>query len=71
MFKYLLLLLLFPITAHAYIGPGMGVGALGVVIGFVLSIFLAILAIFWYPIKRLVKKFKKDDKATKDIKWYI
>jgi hypothetical protein len=38
---------------------GLGLGALGVLLGVLLSIFLAILGIFWYPIKRLVAKFRK------------
>jgi hypothetical protein len=41
------------------VGPGLGLGALGVLLGVLLSIFLAILGIFWYPIKRLVAKFRK------------
>ena len=43
--------------AHAYVGPGLGLGALGVVLGMLLSIGLAILAVFWYPLKRVLRKF--------------
>ena len=49
-----------PMTADAYVGPGLGLGALGAVLGVVFSIFLAIFAIFWYPIKRLFKRFRKE-----------
>ena len=55
-----LFLVLTPGYALAYIGPGLGLGALGVVVGIVFSVFLAIVGIFWYPIKRLVGKFRKE-----------
>jgi hypothetical protein len=48
-----------PLPADAYVGPGLGLGALGVVLGLITSIFLAIIGIFWYPIKRLIQKFRK------------
>jgi len=50
-----------PLNAYAYIGPGLGVGAIGVVCGALLSIVLALLAILWYPFKRLLKKKPKLD----------
>lgn len=43
-------------SASAYIGPGMGAGTIGVVVGVVGSVFLALFAILYYPIKRLLKK---------------
>jgi hypothetical protein len=54
-----LLAVFHPLPAYAYVGPGLGLGALGVLLGILLSIFLAILGIFWYPIKRLIAKFPK------------
>ena len=42
-------------TAHAYIGPGTGAGAIAIVLGILSSIFLAFLGILWYPIKRLLR----------------
>jgi hypothetical protein len=42
--------------AQAYVGPGLGLGTLGAVLGFGLSIVLAILALIWYPIKRMLRK---------------
>lgn len=58
--QYILLVvtLFTPLSAYAYIGPGMGLGMIGVILGAVLSLFLAILAILWYPFKRLLKRFK-------------
>ncbi|MBS0563667.1 MAG: hypothetical protein JSR87_04070 [Proteobacteria bacterium] len=52
-------LALYPVAALAYIGPGVGAGAFGAIIGVIGSIFLAIFAVVWYPIKRLIKGKKK------------
>ena len=52
------ILLMIPVTAHAYIGPGLGLGALGALLGVVFSVFLALLAIFWYPLKRFLAMLK-------------
>lgn len=47
-----------------YIGPGLGGGVITAVLGFLASIFLALFAIIWYPVKRAIKFFKnkKNDK---------
>jgi len=45
--------------AHAYVGPGLGVGVIAVVFGIIGSIFLAIVSVLWYPIKRLIGKKPK------------
>ena len=54
----LLAMLQLPITAHAYVGPGVGAGTLAIVLGILSSIFLAFVGILWYPIKRLIKTWK-------------
>ena len=41
--------------AQAYIGPGVGAGAIAAVLGVIGSIFLAIVGVLYYPIKRLLK----------------
>ena len=62
---YLLVVLLsFSGTAYAYIGPGLGAGTVGVILGILASIILAIFAFFWYPIKRIFKKLKKSKKDS-------
>jgi membrane protein implicated in regulation of membrane protease activity len=45
-----------PGVAHAYIGPGLGAGAIAAVLGVVGSIFLALFAVLYYPIKRALKR---------------
>ncbi|SPH23651.1 hypothetical protein DEA8626_02717 [Defluviimonas aquaemixtae] len=44
-----------PSAAMAYIGPGVGAGAIAAVIGVLGSVFLAIVAVLYYPIKRMMK----------------
>jgi preprotein translocase subunit SecF len=44
----------------AYIGPGLATGTIGVILGVVGSICIAVFAMLWYPIKRALKKFKKS-----------
>lgn len=50
--------LLWSNPALAYIGPGAGAGALAMVIGIFVSIGLAIVALVWYPLKRILKHRK-------------
>jgi len=49
--------------AEAYVGPGLGAGAIATALGIVGSIFLALFAVIYYPIKRFFKK-KKGEKST-------
>ena len=46
------------VSIFGYIGPGLGGGIIAAVLGFFTSIFLALFAIIWYPIKQLIKKIK-------------
>ena len=54
-----LMLFLAPGLAQAYIGPGAGVGAITAALGVLGAIFLALLAVIYYPIKRLLKRRRK------------
>lgn len=51
--------------ALAYVGPGLGAGTIGIILGFLASIVLAIVALFWYPIKRLYRRLFHS-RAEKD-----
>jgi hypothetical protein len=42
--------------AMAYVGPGLGTGAIAAVLGIFAGIFMLIVAVVWYPIKRLIKR---------------
>lgn len=58
---FVLQLLAFQATAaEAYIGPGTAAGAIVTMLGVVGSFFLAIFAVVWYPIKRLLKRRKQS-----------
>lgn len=45
--------------AMAYVGPGLGLGAIGAILGVFLSVLLAAFAVVWYPVKRLLGLGKK------------
>jgi hypothetical protein len=45
-------------TAQAYIGPGAAAGTITTVLGIIASIFMAFVAVLWYPVKRLFKRLK-------------
>jgi hypothetical protein len=51
--------------AVAYIGPGLGGGTLAVIGGILISICLAVFAIIYYPIKKMLKGFKTKSKKVK------
>jgi hypothetical protein len=42
--------------AAAYIGPGAGLGAIGVVLAMAAALCLAVVGFVWYPVKRLLRK---------------
>jgi hypothetical protein len=55
--------------AAAYVGPGLGVAAIGAVLGGIAAVLLAIVGIFWYPIKSMLKKrkaAKAEDAGAED-----
>lgn len=65
---FLVPLVLVAFPAQAYIGPAAGAGTIAVVLGILASIVMAFFAILWYPVKRLLKKWKatrQDELATK------
>lgn len=46
--------------AAAYIGPGAGLGAIGTAIAVLLAILLLLAGFVWYPLRRLLRKRRKD-----------
>lgn len=59
------LVLLIPEIAYSYIGPGVALSTLLMVLGVIGSIFLAIFAVLYYPIKRLIKKIRTKKNKKK------
>lgn len=45
-------------SAHAYIGPGLGLGVIGALVGGILALTLALFGLVWYPLKRLTAKVR-------------
>lgn len=52
--------------AFAYVGPGMGAGAIGVIVGLVGSIFLALFSVFYYPLKRRYKQWRGEEEIEEE-----
>ena len=45
-----------PDPAHAYVGPGAGLTALGTVVALVAALALALVGFVWYPLKRMLRR---------------
>ena len=56
-------LVLQPDLAHAYVGPGLGVGAVAAVLGSVFGILMLFVGVVWYPLKRFVSQFRRTHGA--------
>ena len=54
----IIFLTFFSTEAHAYIGPGLALGAIVLTIGIVVLLLLAMIAILYYPIKKMIKNIK-------------
>lgn len=59
-------LALVPGLAHAYIGPGLGAGAIAAALGVLGAILLALFAVIYYPIKRMRKKRRAEKQKAAD-----
>lgn len=57
-FVYVFLLLSSANPAFAYVGPGAGLSALGSILAFLGVIALIILGFVWYPMKRMVGRYR-------------
>ena len=52
--------------SYAYVGPGMGGGAIAAIIGFFAAILLGLWGILYYPIKRALKNRKDKKMSSKE-----
>ena len=57
-FIVIIFLTFFSTEAQAYIGPGLALGTILLAIGIVVLLLLAIIAILYYPIKKMIKNIK-------------
>jgi membrane protein implicated in regulation of membrane protease activity len=53
------ILLIFPVSVMAYLGPGAAVSSIGALLAAIAGIIVAILGFLWYPIRRLIRRLKK------------
>jgi hypothetical protein len=53
-----LMALLAPSAAFAYVGPGAGLSAVGSLLSLLAAIGLAIVGFVWYPIRRLLRRIR-------------
>tara|TARA_B100001750_G_C15163735_1_gene425758 strand:- start:280 stop:489 length:210 start_codon:yes stop_codon:yes gene_type:complete len=59
--KFIILLfclILTPQAAFAYIGPGLALGTIILTIAIILVLLLSLIAVLYYPIKKMIKKIK-------------
>jgi hypothetical protein len=58
-FSYILAIALmcYAPIAFAYIGPGLGTGAIVAVLGAIVGVLMLAFGILWYPLKKLYRRF--------------
>lgn len=56
----LLIGIVLPNSALAYIGPGAGLSAIGTVVAVIGAVLLLIVGFVWYPMKRVLRARKKN-----------
>jgi hypothetical protein len=62
----LVVLVVAPYTAQAYVGPGVGLSALGSILAFVGTILLMLLGFVWYPLKRVLRHLREKHNSHED-----
>jgi hypothetical protein len=60
----LCLLCLSPHPVLAYVGPGSALSAVGAILALIAGILFAIFGFVWYPIKRIMRAFRKTGSAN-------
>jgi hypothetical protein len=53
-----LALVLSPASVQAYVGPGMGAGAVAAVLGVLAGLLMLVVGVVWYPLKKLVRRLR-------------
>jgi hypothetical protein len=59
----ILMLAMTPAPALAYMGPGLGLGAIGTALGLVGAVLLGLFSVLWYPCKRLVRRLRRRQRV--------
>ena len=63
-FIVIMLAIVAPQPALAYVGPGAGMTVIGAALAFIGAVFLAIIGFVWYPIKRVWRAVARRRKAV-------
>ena len=53
-------------SSYADLGPGVGGGVIAATVGIIVAIFAALFGLIWFPIKRLLKKRKENNRSKVD-----
>ena len=61
---FLVILLGASSPAHAYLGPGLSLGAVIIIVGVLFSVALALYGLLWYPLKRRLKASRKAQRVS-------
>ena len=64
-------LIIFQGYAYAYIGPGLGLGAILTMLTFVGLIILAFFGVIFYPLKKIIVKLRKKKKRSWVIYFFL
>jgi hypothetical protein len=56
--------LIHPVFAHAYIGPGMGLGVAATVLGLFAAFILLLIGLIWLPVRRFFRSRRQKNKKT-------
>lgn len=51
-------LAVFAPAAWAYVGPGLGAGAMAAVLGVLFGVLMLVIGVVWYPLKRLLRRLR-------------
>lgn len=57
--SFVMLCALTATPAMAYVGPGSGLGAIGIAFGVVGTVLLSLVSFVWYPVKRMHRSIRK------------
>lgn len=53
-------------NAEAYVGPGVGLSALGSILAFLGTVLLLLVGFVWYPLKRLLSRRRNRKDITRE-----
>ena len=56
---------LLPSPAYAYMGPGVGLSAIGALLSLVAAGVVSVLGFIWFPIKRAIRMFRSRGKGPR------